>query len=608
MKPPRSTIKYENIPNELIELPNWIVWRWEQRDGKWTKPPYQINNKPAHSDKPNTWTDFQMAFEAFHSHDMWDGIGFMIAKGGGYTGFDWDDCLTEDGVIAPDTHEILKTINSYTEISPSGRGLKTLIRGKLPKTGHHNKTIGVFDFNRYFCITGQMVNGFSRNIEPRQAALNDFIRKFWPSDLLESKPKTALMPIPASDQELIEKALVANDGGKFRRLWNGDSSGYDSTSEADLALCTKISFWVGRDSSRIDAIFRSSGLMREKWERQDYREKTISRAIDRTSDTYTHPNITSHNKSVTKHNKAPECTLRNYDGEKIGPTEAINNFIENCSSREFSFRDCCAHVKSLCGANEPSVRTILCRMAKQRKRIAPHDNSGYYRIISCEVKLMDLANAKSQIADIVLPLGLNQLVDIKAGQVILVAGVTNTGKTSFMLDLLANNMAKWRVRYINSEMDAAEFRDVLDLYRGVKNFNEWKFEPVRLERHMHPADLIMPGYGNLNIIDYLEPPEAKFASDWVSQIHDRLDGAVSCISVQRVKGREFGHGGAMLNSRPRLVLNLDWGKCTIAKVKFWKNREKGYNPNGMFFEWTMEDGWRPKKTSKLMNTQEKYAV
>jgi hypothetical protein len=175
-----------------------------------------------------------------------------------------------------------------------------------------------------------------------------------------------------------------------------------------------------------------------------------------------------------------------------------------------------------------------------------------------------------------------------------------------MLDLMALNMKKWRVRYINSEMDAAEFRDVLDSYKGVLRYEDWKFEPIRLDRNIHPADLILPGYGNLNIIDYLEPPEAKFAADWVAEIHDRLDGAVAVISVQRHKDRDFGHGGAMLNSRPRLVLNLDWRKCTIAKVKFWKNKESGWNPNGMYFEWEMEGGWKPTKTSKLLNTQEKY--
>jgi hypothetical protein len=597
-KPERLIIHPENIPVELIEQNNWIVWRWEFRKNKWTKPPYQINGKDAKSNDSSTWIDFNTAYEAFKCTEDWDGIGFVINKDSGYTGLDWDDCL-ECGNIIPEIKELIYSFDSYTEMSPSKKGMKTLIRGLLPGTGHHSKNIGVFDSNRYFCITGHLLNGFSRKIESRQKELDVLIKKYWPMDFKVNEQKP--IPIPFTDHEIIEKALSANDGGKFRKLWSGDHSDYTSKSEADLALCCKLSFWVDRDYNRIDALFRNSDLYRDKWERDDYRRKTIERAIEISSDTYSKENITTHNKSITNHNNEPKK-------ESIGPTDAIINFLENCSNREFSFRDCFNHVKQLCGTsvNEPTVRTILHRFVKQGKRIAAHEKAGHYRIVSCEFKLMDLYNAKSIVTDIELPLDLNHVVDLKAGQIVLVAGVTNTGKTSFMLDLMARNMKRWRVRYLNSEMDADEFRSVLDSYKGVKRFEDWRFEPVRIERHMHPADLILPGYGNLNILDYLEPPEAKYAADWVAQIHDRLDGAVAVISVQRHKDRDFGHGGPMLNSRPRLVLNLDWRKCTIIKVKFWKRKETGWNPNGMYFEWEMRDGWEPHKISKLMNTQDKY--
>lgn len=597
-KPERLKIKTENIPIELIERNNWILWKWILRENKWTKPLYQINGKNAKSDDPSTWTDYHTAYETLNSVDDFDGIGFVISDGSGYTGIDWDDCL--DGyTIAAEIKEWLYRFDSYTEISPSQHGLKTLIKGKLPSIGHHSKNIGVFDKTRYFCITGNILNGFSKAIESRQKELDAFIRTYWPLDYKPTK-KAECKPLPPTEQDIIEKALTANDGGKFRKLWNGDWSDYTSQSEADMALCCKLAFWVDKDPNKIDSMFRQSGLMRDKWDREDYRDKTLKRALATSSDTYSGA-ITKNNKIVTKYNiktVAPQ----------IGPTDAILDFLNNCSNREFSFRDCYTHVKQLCGnnTNEPSVRTILHRMVKQGKRIASHERSGHYRILACEFKLMDLVNAKFIETDIEMPLNLNKLVDLKAGQIVLVAGVTNTGKTSFMIDFMARNMKRWRVRYINSEMDANEFRSVLDAYKGVPQFEDWKFEPIRLGHNVHPADLILPGYGNLNIIDYLHPTEAKYAADWVANIHDRLDGAVAVISVQRKQGSDFGYGGPMLNARPRLVLNLDWRKCTIVKVKFWKNKESGYNPNGMFFEWDLKDGWNPIKTSKLMNSQEKY--
>src|SRR5690606_30146922 len=89
------------------------------------------------------------------------------------------------------------------------------------------------------------------------------------------------------DQELIKRALRAKNGQHFRRLWQGDWGGlYGSHSEADLALCNMLAFWTGRDLDRMDRLFRLSGLYRAKWEREDYRDRTIRKAVEGTSQVY----------------------------------------------------------------------------------------------------------------------------------------------------------------------------------------------------------------------------------------------------------------------------------------------------------------------------------
>jgi putative DNA primase/helicase len=76
--------------------------------------------------------------------------------------------------------------------------------------------------------------------------------------------------------------MSAGNGEKFGRLWIGDASGYASDSEADLALCSLLAFWVGSDAERFDRLFRQSGLCREKWlRRADYRQRTIEEALKR---------------------------------------------------------------------------------------------------------------------------------------------------------------------------------------------------------------------------------------------------------------------------------------------------------------------------------------
>ena len=87
--------------------------------------------------------------------------------------------------------------------------------------------------------------------------------------------------VDLSDHALLEKIRASKDAAKFDRLWRGDTSEYrDDQSAADLALCALLVFWTGKDEQRIDSLFRQSGLYRQKWERDEYRERTIRRACD----------------------------------------------------------------------------------------------------------------------------------------------------------------------------------------------------------------------------------------------------------------------------------------------------------------------------------------
>ncbi len=89
------------------------------------------------------------------------------------------------------------------------------------------------------------------------------------------------------DRDLLDKASAASNGASFDALWRGDLSGYGSASEADLALCNHLAFWTGGDPARIDSLFRQSGLMRDKWDREDYRDRTIAKALEGRTEFYT---------------------------------------------------------------------------------------------------------------------------------------------------------------------------------------------------------------------------------------------------------------------------------------------------------------------------------
>jgi len=140
--------------------------------------------------RPATWTDFETVLNAYRNGGGFDGIGYALA-GSGYTGIDFDDCIKADGQVDSATVDAITEIDSYTERSPSGTGFKTLVRGKLPGTGHHKKfgdiELGVFDSGRYFCITGKREESVSAKIEDRQDQLNALVRRYWPNDFKPNK-------------------------------------------------------------------------------------------------------------------------------------------------------------------------------------------------------------------------------------------------------------------------------------------------------------------------------------------------------------------------------------------------------------------------------------
>lgn len=126
----------------------------------------------------------------------------------------------------------------------------------------------MYDSGRYFTVTGHHLDGTPTTIESRQEQIDELHRRvFGPA-------------LPEEDAMLIQKAMNAKNGRKFKKLWEGNITGYPSDSEADLALCSVLGFWTGNDAERIDRLFRESRLYRPKWDRPDYRKRTIGAALN----------------------------------------------------------------------------------------------------------------------------------------------------------------------------------------------------------------------------------------------------------------------------------------------------------------------------------------
>jgi hypothetical protein len=285
------------IPEVIRIQPIWTPWRREKRANssgtvKESKVAYTAHTgRRAKCNDPSTWGDFDSAKAALQSGE-YDGLA--IAMPPGMVGADLDGCRPDKVHDEPWAVEIVARLNSYTEPSVGETGLHVLTFGVLPDgkrqfdfgdREHHG--LGLYDGarGRFFCMTGKPIHGTV--IAERTAELARIHAKYFPPKTKKPIPTTPVSAVSAlSDAELIERARKAKNGAKFARLWAGDTTGYASASEADLALCRELAFWTAKDEGRMDALFRQSGLMRDKWEREDYRRLTMARAIQLTGEAY----------------------------------------------------------------------------------------------------------------------------------------------------------------------------------------------------------------------------------------------------------------------------------------------------------------------------------
>jgi len=279
-KPTALVVKPDSIPAEIKAIIAWVVWRYEWVREKWTKVPYRTGGAiNASSTDPSTWGKFDSAIERYPQG--FDGIGFMLSKEQGITGVDLDHCVGE--TTKPWALAIIFRLNSYTKFSPSGTGLRILLKGMLPPNGRKKDAIEMYDSGRYLTITGHHRAGLSHTIENRAEEIQAFPQRVFVKPQVVKQRRENISTV--SDGELLEKAFRARNGAKVKALYTGSVDAYSSHSSADLALCTELAFYSS-DQSQIDRLFRASGLYREKWDERHfadgrtYGEATIEKSME----------------------------------------------------------------------------------------------------------------------------------------------------------------------------------------------------------------------------------------------------------------------------------------------------------------------------------------
>ena len=271
-----------NDPTPMRDLRQWVCWRAEERDGKLTKVPYSpTTGSRARSNDPTTWETLAQARDAAQK-GHYEGIGFVFTEYDPFCGVDLDSCVDpETGEVEPWAKDIVGGLDSYTEISPSGTGLHIIVRAELPPGGNRKDRVEMYDRLRFFTVTGNHLRGTPTSVQERQRQILALHNRLFPptSPEVSSTNGTLAPENHMDDAKVLRRAMSAANGSRFAALWVGDASGYPSDSEADLALCSMLAFWTGPDEGRIASLFARSGLARKKWDREDYRRRTIACAL-----------------------------------------------------------------------------------------------------------------------------------------------------------------------------------------------------------------------------------------------------------------------------------------------------------------------------------------
>ena len=206
----------------------------------------------------------------------------MFTEADDLVGIDLDTCRdTETGQVNEFATSIVRELDSYSEVSPSGRGIHIILRGTLPHGWRRTPGIEVYDRGRYFTVTGECLPDTRSTIEERSEALTRLHRRLQPG-----------MRLPATSPEASQSGHNTTPDSKtgstsrMQRLREGDISGYPSHSEADLAFCGYLLRQTNGDTADADCLFRESGLYRPKWDKQHradgatYGQMTLAKATE----------------------------------------------------------------------------------------------------------------------------------------------------------------------------------------------------------------------------------------------------------------------------------------------------------------------------------------
>ncbi|WP_292374265.1 DUF927 domain-containing protein [Methanosarcina sp. UBA411] len=282
----------ENIPQPLKNEKRWTVWKSVDRGGgkKPGKVPY-YNHYNEHTGKyeerlvdlhnPNHQMTFDEAYKMLTAKKSpFSGMQYVLdfnkelEDEDRLIGVDLDNALTPGGDIKPEILEIISMFNSYTEFSPSRTGIRIFCFGRFPlNAGVKNSNFEIYQCDKLLTVTGDRIITAPATINNAQAAIDAFREKYFKEVDQIDESTLPVTDVKFTDDELKKKVKDSEKGLKFDRLQTKGAEPGDDLSGVDYAYCMTLVKYT-QDEEQIDRLYRSSALLRDKWDRPDGRDQT----------------------------------------------------------------------------------------------------------------------------------------------------------------------------------------------------------------------------------------------------------------------------------------------------------------------------------------------
>lgn len=376
--------RYYNIPLELKQENRWAVVRIisveEQKQQiennrnltpaekeeqiskikKDKKLPISVYGEMADSTNSDTWASYKEAFDFIQGKEKNHTLAFAL--GGGYIGIDLDDIFEDGRAYMQDkensrsmTADFLRNIDTYAELSPSGKGLHLIGKGNLPGEYKRHGSLEIYDNNRFFTMTGRIITDKNRE---KVKNINEELKPLYDKYIGMQKTSTKVRDIEhitndLKEKDILELVFTADKVNNYspedlRNIYAGnwDSYGrFTSASEADYYMASRILYYAGGDIEKTKSIMLASGLHRPKWEtfrgKETYLEILVNTVFTRMKSFYKVMKITAEEKlfasNIKKYKDLSIITGNNYNFSTGTSYKKFNNTTLNIFKKEHGY-------------------------------------------------------------------------------------------------------------------------------------------------------------------------------------------------------------------------------------------------------------------------------